>query len=82
MKKYFISIVEEFWDGQKPNTFIGRAEVHIDSEQYAIDEIDIRSFNPAGVEEIRKEYDFKHIDEKGLEKLKEDIKKVNIKDNK
>ena len=55
-KKYFISFIEEFWDGQKPGTWIGRVEIHEDSGKST--EIALSSKNREEVEALREKWDF------------------------
>ena len=59
-KKYFISFIEEFWDGQKPGTWIGRVKIHEDSGKST--EITLSSKNREEVEVLREKWDFKTYD--------------------
>jgi len=59
-KKYFINFIEEFWQGQLPNTWIGRVEIHEDSGVST--EIALSSHNREEVEDLREKWDFKTYD--------------------
>jgi len=56
-KKYFISFIEEFWVGQKPETWTGRVEIHEDGGQST--EIALSSKNREEVEALREKWDFR-----------------------
>ena len=56
-KKYFISFIEEFWVGQKPETWTGRVEIHEDGGQST--EIPLSSKNREEVEALREKWDFR-----------------------
>lgn len=76
---YFLSFVEEFWE-VKPeyaSWSIGRVEIHVDTEQWAIDEL--RFATPTTKEwiDFRDEWDFKEIDD--LEKFKKLLAKFKVK---
>ena len=74
--KYFLSFIEEFWDGQKPNSFIGRIEIYTGGE-YDDEEIAIRTFDVAGIIKLRDKYDFEEVNKKTLEIIRKKVKQLN-----
>lgn len=78
--KYFLSFVEEFWPGIKPeyqDWCIGRVEIYIDTEQWAIDELRFATPNTKEWQDFREEWDFKDIE--NLEEFKLKLKKFKAK---
>jgi len=65
---YFISFIEEFWSGQKPDTTIGRIEVYGDGE-YATEEIPWATDRVDRFGEFRERWDFRNITAYHLEWL-------------
>ena len=64
-EKYFISFIEEFWEGQIPK-IMGRIEVYEKSEEYAVEEIRFCTDKEELFYEFREKWDFKTITEKEL----------------
>lgn len=73
-KKYFLSFVEEFWQGQIVKT-MGRVEVCVDDEQYAIEEIRWATDSTEEFSEFREKWDFKDVDQKTLDKIRKTLDK-------
>ena len=70
----FISFVEEFWNGQKENTTMGRIEVYTDGE-YADEEIRWGTYRVDDFYEFRAAWDFRDITEHQLEWLRKYVAK-------
>jgi len=64
-KKYFISFVEEYWQGQIPR-IMGRIEVYEKDEEYAVEEIRFCTDRGELFYEFREKWDFETITEKNL----------------
>jgi hypothetical protein len=78
---YFISFVEEFWDGQREGTWIGRMEYSRDQDDWRDDkypdEVAIGTANRDAIEALRDEWDFKDVTKEQLDMLKEKIIEIN-----
>ena len=76
-KKYFISFIEEYWQGQKEGTWIGRMEFEeVGKEVMYPDEIWIGTFNRDGVEKLMDKYDFREVSERTFKKIKKEIERL------
>lgn len=79
--KYFLSLIEEFWQGQKEGTFIGRLEYGLPDQEFT-DEFAIGAFDRDGVEKLREKYDLKTVDEETLKKIEKEIERLNKEEKK
>ena len=78
MTKYFLSFVEEFWQGQLDGTWIGRMEYReAGKEGMFAEEIGIGTHDRVAVEKLRDKYDFKTVSKRRFEKIKKIIKEMN-----
>lgn len=64
-KKYFISFIEESWQGQIPK-IMGRIEVYKKSKEYAVEEIRFCTDNEGLFYKFREKWDFQTITEREL----------------
>ena len=71
-KKYFLSFIEEFWQGQKVKT-MGRVEVYIEDEQYAIEEIRWGTDKVEEFSKFRDKWDFEDVGQKTLDKIRKTL---------
>jgi len=71
-KRYFISIIEEYWDGQVIN-HVGRVEVYVDDEEYAIEEIRFATNDTDSWYTFSEKWDYKRITETELKYIKKQI---------
>ena len=76
--KYFINIVEEFWPGQREDTWIGRVE-YIEESKYGdyLEEINFSTFDRDGAEKLIQKYDFRTISKREFTKLKQKVAELN-----
>lgn len=75
-KPYFLNFIEEFWDGQKSGSTMGRIEVSVPGEPYDREEIRTDTMDRAAYERLRGKWDWKDVDEKELEQVREEAKKL------
>ena len=72
---YFISFIEEWWQGQKVK-HMGRAEITDERKEspYADEEIPFAFNDTKKYQEIRDKWDWKHVNKEELDKLRNILK--------
>ena len=71
-KKYFLSFVEEFWQGQIVKT-MGRVEVSVEDEPYAIEEMRWGTNKASEFSKFRDKWDFKEVDKDVLDQIRKTL---------
>lgn len=70
-KPYFLSFVEEYWQGQQPHSVIARIEVcDYDKDDYPIEEIRIGTYKLDEYQRFREEWDFKDVSAEELDQIR------------
>ena len=77
-KPYFLSFIEEYWQGQKPNSAVGRIEVTDvrDETGYACEEIRIGTYKLDEYQVFREKWDWKSVTKEELDTIREEAKRL------
>lgn len=77
-KPFFLSFIEEYWQDQRPNSAVGRIEVHDarDKSEWACEEIRIGTFKLAEYQRFRDKWDWKEVTKEELEQIREEAKRL------
>jgi hypothetical protein len=73
---FFLSFVEEYWQGQAPHSVVGRIEVIDPDKDYADEEIRFGTCNLDKYSAFRERWDFKEVSQDELDLIRKEAERL------